>query len=167
MLKYTHPTESIKLHCSQHKSDGLEAQTELLWAPGVNPKWQENFTFTDLLFSCSFCFSGCALFLYLILGQVWPGFWFAHNQWLSPLVAARPGDLVFSLATWDAQVGLKSSLAQWQMTEHLCLLLFSFVGCFSICEFTSGQYFVPSGKASSLLRSGTVKFYVPVFTSDL
>lgn len=68
MPKYPHPVESIKLHCSQNRSHGLETQTELLWAPGVNPKWQENFTFTGLLFSRSFCFPDCFVFV----SDSWP-----------------------------------------------------------------------------------------------
>lgn len=47
MSKYTCLVESIKLHCSQYRSRRLETQAQLLSAPVVNPKRQENFTFTD------------------------------------------------------------------------------------------------------------------------
>lgn len=70
MSKYTRLVESIKLHFSRNRSHGLEIQAKLLLAPEVNPRWQENFTFTDLLFSAVFAFLAVLWLLFLIFDQV-------------------------------------------------------------------------------------------------
>lgn len=117
MSKYTRLVESIKLHCSQNRSRRLETQAQLLSAPGINPKWQENFTFTD--FSQTFL-----QFLFS-----WLCFVFVSDSWLSltgvlvciqpisPLVISTGGsnDQGSGFTVWSRvvlQVELKFNLAQ-------------------------------------------------------
>lgn len=150
------------LHCSQNISHGLEAQAELFLAPGVSPKWQENVTFTDSVFSEVFVFLLCA---------------FVSDSWSS-----LTGILVGTQPTVIILVGGNNEWNLVLCSDHLNLVIcrvepesslahmkndWIFVCCFSICELKSGQYFMPNGKATGFLRSGTVRFCVPVFTFDL
>lgn len=90
MPKYPHPVESIKLLCSQNRSHGLRGESPMageLYLHGLA-------IFLQFLLSW-------LCFLFLVLGQVWLGFWFAHSQQFSPLLAAMPGDLVL----WSGHLG--------------------------------------------------------------